>query len=84
MLKENRRISEENDPICRAQTQLIKNIGELNELNKRHGQPTIKISVKSMKASREDDVPQPIVEDIVSKQDHVRKTATFNSKSFGM
>lgn len=39
---------------------MIKNIGELNEVNKKLGLPQIKIEVKTIKTTKEYGVPQNI------------------------
>lgn len=46
--------------ICRQQKQLLKNIEELNVLNKKMGLPLIKVEVKTTLSSREPGVAQNI------------------------
>jgi hypothetical protein len=43
---------------------MLKNIDELNQINKRLGEPLIKVEIKTMKATREVGVPQAIVHNI--------------------
>jgi hypothetical protein len=48
---------------------MIKNIGELNEVNKKLGLPVIKIEVKTIKTTKEYGVPQNLAKKKPKKAD---------------
>lgn len=54
-------MKDENNKITRQQAQLLKNIEDLNVINRKMGHPLIKVEVKSIPATREYGVPQSII-----------------------